>query len=55
MIKYTQSELLYMLEGDTTVSRYFLQENDTVMSWLRRCADGMLTYETLLNVVYEEF
>ncbi len=55
MVKYSTSELYYMLEGDTTVSRYFLVENPDVVAWIKRCADGFITYETLLDKVNEEF
>lgn len=53
--KYSFNELIGMLEDDTTVARGFLLENERIYALIKRCMDGHITYDQLLDAVYEEF
>lgn len=53
--KYGLEELLYMLEGDTTVMRGLILENTEMRKHLRNCIDGKISYDELLDLSYEEF
>lgn len=54
-IKYNLDELLYMLEGDTTVMRGLLLENTAIKLALAETIKGKLNYGELVAVVYREF
>lgn len=53
--KWSLDELLYCLEGDTTVMRGLLLENTEVKKHIASCISGVITYDQLLDKVYEEF
>ena len=53
--KYNLDELLYMLEGDTTVMRGLILENANMKKHLASCIAGTITYDELLDLSYEEF
>ena len=53
--KYSLDELLYMLEGDTTVMRGLLLENVNIIQALTDTIYGKLTYDELLDIAFEEF
>lgn len=54
-IKYTLEELLYMLEGDTTVMRGLILENNNMKKHLQNCIKGVISYDQLIELTYKEF
>lgn len=53
--KYSLDELLYMLEGDTTVMRGLILENNNMKKHLTDCINNKISYDELLDLSYEEF
>lgn len=55
MPKFSLDELLYMLEGDTTVMRGLILENENMRKHMASCIAGDISYDELLDLSYEEF